>query len=371
MNAGGLELLGVDMVPLSIQMCNSLGLEHGTTVQQLIDHRVTSSDFLDGLLANEHARDEAELALRSRDHYDLHMLRQIGPPEQRYCAVNIDGHAEPALVGLVPSVPPAYLPTSLENLVFWGVVDPSFNWHSQWKETEGRQTNDWRRVAAGHAILATPIGMPTEGLRLLCGLFNLDHVDLATSAPAPPLVSHAAVINVNACTRITVIQARLIKEAASVQHPKWRCLSLYRILENAYLNNIKQLLLADFDADASRALDAARKKVSSELAQLVSLAEEADLTTEFETLSNQFDALIALGNRFIIMLDKGAEGDPLYGLPQAYKKGVLRFYKLRCSIAHAGTSSVIYEQFADADHAATALLPLIEQIALKSLKIAV
>lgn len=359
------------MMPLSTQMCDSLGLAHGATTQQLIHHRATASDFLDGLLASEHARSQAELALANRDSYDLRILQQIGAPEQRFCEVNIDGHTQPALVGLIPSIPPQYLPTSLENLVFWGIVDPSFNWHFQWREVEGRQINNWRNLAAGYAILATPKGMPHEGLRLLCGLFNLQHDDFAASAPVPPLVSHAAVINVNFCGGVSVIQARLIREAASVKHPKWRCLSLYRILENAYLNNIKQLLLAEFDADASKAIETARKKVSSELAQLVSLAEESDLTTEFESLSNQFDALIASRNQFITKLDKGAKSDDLYGSPNAYKKGVLRFYKLRCSIAHAGTSSVIYEQFADADHAVANLLPTIEQIAFKSLKITV
>jgi hypothetical protein len=161
----------------------------------------------------------------------------------------------------------------------------------------------------------------------------------------------------------------LLREAATVAYPKWRCLSLYRILENAYLTNIKQTLVAEFDVDAGRALDVAKKKVSSEVMQLVSLAEDADLGGEFLRFNLEVDALIAANNQFITKLDKGAEADPLYGSQELFKKGVLRFYKLRCAIAHAGTSSVIYEQFSDADAAATALLPSIEAIALKSLKI--
>ncbi len=105
--------------------------------------------------------------------------------------------------------------------------------------------------------------------------------------------------------------------------------------------------------------------------QLVTLAEDADLTNEFQLFNAKIDVLKNARNHFITKLDMGAASDGLYGAPELFKKGVLRFYKLRCSIAHAGTSSVIYEQFADADQAVTQLLPEIEAIALKSLKIVV
>jgi len=153
--------------------------------------------------------------------------------------------------------------------------------------------------------------------------------------------------------------------------PKWRCLSLYRILENAYLTNIKKALLLDFDLDAGKAIESAKKKVGSELNQLVYLAEQANLTAEFVAFNDELELLLGQANQFIIKLDKGAEEEDLYKSKEIFKKAVLRFYKLRCSIAHAGTSSVIYEQFPDANAATLALLPAIESIVLKSLHITV
>lgn len=358
------------MEQLSAEMCAAMGLAEGTTVHQLIQHMAGGGDSLDGLLTTDQARASAEATLVTRDSYQLHVIPQMGMRQERYCAIQLQGIAEPVHVGLLAEQPSAYLPSDLENLVLWAVVNPVLPWHSAWRDLGAGKVNDWRNAGAGQAIIAAPLSMPLDGLRVICGLFDLQHAEIGSAAAVPALVASTASISVNApVASITVVQARLLREAAAVSQPKWRCLSLYRILENAYLNNIKQLLLAEFDADASRALDSARKKVSSELQQLIALAEEADLRTEFEVLNTEFDGLKAANNHFITMLDRGAATDPVYA-QELYKKGVLRFYKLRCSIAHAGTSSVIYEQFPDSDLAATSLLPTIERIALKSLKVA-
>jgi hypothetical protein len=351
-------------------VCETLGLAHGTSIADLIIHRATSYDYLDGLISSDDARATAQVELANRDAYEVHLFRQAGTFQERFCSVEMDGLAAPIRVGLLSAEPAQYLPTDLENLVLWALLSPGNPWHAQWKNDNGRPVSDWRRVGSSHAVVATPVGTEPQALRVLSGLFDLEHPDFPQAVRAPSLARQATAVRIHRPpSAISPIQIRLLREAATVAYPKWRCLSLYRILENAYLTNIKQTLVAEFDVDAGRALDVAKKKVSSEVMQLVSLAEDADLGGEFLRFNLEVDALIAANNQFITKLDKGAEADPLYGSQELFKKGVLRFYKLRCAIAHAGTSSVIYEQFSDADAAATALLPSIEAIALKSLKI--
>ena len=143
---------------------------------------------------------------------------------------------------------------------------------------------------------------------------------------------------------------------------------MYRLLENAYLTNIKSVLLADFDKDAARAVEEARKKLQSEVNQLVDLMTEGRLEAEFLQFNSDFEDQIAAGNQYVIAIDRSAQSEPLYR-SEVPKKAVLRFYKMRCSIAHAGTSSVIFEQMPDAIAAARALLPAVEAIVLKSLAI--
>lgn len=359
------------MEPLSNETCIATGLNPGATANDLLAYIAEAPyDVLDGLAVTEQARADVEQSFLIRDEYNLVIVPQIGLVQERYCSVSLDGLPRPVLVGMISDGATPVLPTALENLVFWALVHPALPWHSQWRETASGQVSNWRKVSAGKAIVATPIAMRAEGLRVVSAIFGLAHSEISSPAPISPLVASSAAITIVAPSQnIGVVQARLINEASSIGHPKWRCLALYRILENAYLTNIKRILLADFDVDASKALEDAKKKVGREPNQLVSLAEEADLTTEFVSLDVEFERLLVAGNQFIVKLDKGAENDELYRAQERYKKAVLRFYKLRCAIAHAGTSSVIYEQFADADQATTALLPLIEAIALKSLKI--
>jgi hypothetical protein len=163
-------------------------------------------------------------------------------------------------------------------------------------------------------------------------------------------------------------------EAVSETSPKWRYFSLYRILENAYLDNIKNTLLARFDSQPRIALKDATSQLTSELMQLITLAESADLRAECVDWDVAFESLLLSHNSYAEALDREAQEDrSFYGSPpgERHKKALLRLYKLRCSIAHAGTSSVIYEKHADADAAAIALIPKMECIVHKLLKIRV
>lgn len=111
---------------------------------------------------------------------------------------------------------------------------------------------------------------------------------------------------------LSLVQARLLFEAVSTGHPKWRFLSFYQLLENAYLTNIKSVLLQEFDKDAARAVEDAKKKLQSEVNQLVDLMTESRLDAEFEAFNVEFEDLIAAGNQYVIALDRGASTEPLY-----------------------------------------------------------
>jgi hypothetical protein len=355
------------MLVLENEMCAALGLTAGSTTDQLFENLGLREDNpLDGLLESEFAREAAARSLTELPGYELRVIPQTGVIQERFCTINISGFSKPVLVGMLSDNPETQLPTALENLVFWAVIGPL---QAHWRAEPTGKISDWRAECRNKAIVAIPIGFAPPMLRTLCALFGLQHADIGSQGIVPPLVPSAATLNITAAIEFTSIQARLLSEAASVQHPKWRCLSLYRILEHAYLENIKKILMAEFDSDATKAIDDARNRLGSEVSQLISLAEEANLKPEFLAFDEEFDQQYTLGNHFVIALDRSAKSEPLYKSREKYKKAVQRFYKLRCSIAHAGTSSVIYEQFQDADQGVSNLLKTIEAIALKSLRI--
>lgn len=355
-------------------LCQLAELPNESTAQAFVEAiGTTGKDVLDGLLASEDSRNAAIASLEEFPNYRIRIEDQLGPIQNnKYCAINCAGAARPVRVGLIGNEPIGNLPTELENLVFWAIISPNTQWQTTGQNTNGESVIGWRSLATGKAIIAEPIdaSFGGAGQAMLSAMMGTSHHLSNLHAAPSPLLSTASIVNcARALADFSQVQACLLSEASTTLHPKWRFLSFYRILENAYLSNIRQALLSDFEKNAKEAVESAKKKLASEPNQLVALADSADLSTGFQAFNTAFDALFAANNKYIVAVDRSAENEPLYGSPDAYKKGIQRFYKIRCSIAHAGTSDVIYEQFTDANSAILGLLPTVEEIALKSLKI--
>ena len=371
MSAGELELHGTkERDLLTNQFCDELGIPRESTPADLISFVESSGrDPLDGLLANEDAREAALAFLGQGTGYCVRVVRQLAPTQQKYCKVQIDGETSPVLVALMEDCTDS-LPTDMENLILLAILQEKFNLVVSWGDGPGGRVFNWRGKTAGMAIVAEPSPHKTEVARTIAAVFGFEDAGLGLSIAPPSIAQSATNIHIGSPTRhFSEVQARLVFEAASVSHPKWRFLSLYRILENAYLRNIREALLDDFEKDASKAVEEAKKKLSSEVNQLINLMKSQQLDAQFLAFNVEFESQLAQHNRYVTALDKNAETDANYGNKDAAVKAVVRFYKMRCSIAHAGTSSVIYEQLPDANAATIALLPAVEAIAYGSLNI--
>lgn len=363
------------MTILSPEMCAAVGLTAGSTAHDLVARiEQNGPDVLDGLLTNEVSRAAAIASLNDLPNYSLEVIHQVGTIRQQFIKLAVDGIELPVMVGFIGLGDVVNPVTELENLLFWAAVDPRGELHRDWRDEEGTRVINWRASMRGKALLAVPSGLEIASVRrLVAALFSLQHAELPVSSVGATALCNATNVSLQGDTKgFSPTHARLIFEAISETSPKWRCLSFYRILENAYLNNIKNILNSKFDFGAKRALEEAVKSVSSEVQQLIVLTTSLGLQDEFLAFNVEVEALLTAQNKFIEALDASASDDrDLYGHRELWRKAVLRFYKLRCSIAHGGTSSVIYEQFSDANTAALALLPSIEEIAFKSLKLKV
>ena len=358
------------MTVLSDAFCDGAEIPHGTDLPEFIALlRDSPGDILDGLLTSEAGKAAAEASLARLPSYSLRVARQQGPIQEKYCQVHFDGTSAPVLVALLGDCVAESYPTDMENLLLWAFAQHDSPLSAAWNRGNAGPVLGWRQSARGHAVIAEPIPNTADAARSVAALFGLDHGDLAVAASPPPVLADAGNIHFDSpAGALGLVPSRLFFEAVASGHPKWRFLSLYRILENAYLNNIKKALLDDFDKDAGRAVDDAKRKLQAEVNQLLDLVGANALDPEFQSFNAEFDALIAGSNQFAIALDRAAQADALYRV-DVLKKAVVRFYKLRCSIAHAGTSSVIYEQLHDANAAMLRLLPSVELIVLKSLGI--
>lgn len=352
------------------QFCDEVGLPRGTAAADFIESlRGSPVDYLDGLLGSEEGKTAAIESLTQIGQYEVRVVRQVSTPQEKFCKVHFHGEATPVQVALLSSCEAASFPTDMENLILWGILQPLSPIGTAWRDGANGRFVDWRNRAKGMAVIALPLPVRDAVSQTVAALLGLEDGGLGLSTALSPVNAAATELHVGAPTRaFSPVQARLFFELVTADHPKWRFLSFYRLLENAYLANIKSVLLQEFDKDAARAVEDAKKKLASEVNQLVDLMTEKRLESEFGDFNVIFESLIAAGNQYVIALDRGAQSEPLYR-QEIPKKAVLRFYKMRCSIAHAGTSSVIFEQMPDSVSAATALLPAVEAIVLKSLAV--
>lgn len=341
--------------------------EESTPVDLIDFVECSGYDPLDGLLATEDARIAARAFLAQVESYCVRTVRQLAPTQEKSCRVQIDGEMNPVYVVLMNDCAND-LPTEMENLILLAILEETLNLEDAWSDGSGGRVLRWRGRTAGLAIVAQPMPFNAEVARTVAAVFGLEDAGLGLSVAPPSIAQAAASIHIGSPC-FSEVQGRLVFEAASATHPKWRFLSLYRILENAYLKKIKETLLDDFEKDATKAVEEAKKKLSSEVNQLINLMKSQQLDTQFIAFNDEFETHLAQQNRYVTALDKNAQDEAGYGSKDIAVKAVLRFYKMRCSIAHAGTSSVIYEQMPDASAATIALLPKIEAIIHKSLKI--
>lgn len=355
---------------LSDNFCINIGLPKNSDILELATYiEVSGVDPLEGLLIADDARAAAIQYFSNLSSYSVRVVKQLAPVQEKYCVMQIDGEALPSYVALLGSCQ-ASLPTDMECLILLAIVQDKLQTSGVWNAGPHGGSFNWRGKMSGLAIVAEPQPLNDSVGQTIAAIFGLEDAGLGISAAPLSLTNSATNFQISSSTgRFSPVQGRLVFEATAATHPKWRFLSLYRILENSYLRIVKESLVRDFDADAGKAVEEAKKKLASEMNQLISLMKDQGLGHLFLKFNIKFEEQINIGNRYIVAVDRNAKTEGLYNSQDISVKAVVRFYKTRCSIAHAGTSSVIYEQHPDANSGMIALLPAVEEIIHGSLKI--
>jgi hypothetical protein len=156
----------------------------------------------------------------------------------------------------------------------------------------------------------------------------------------------------------------LFIEALCEIKPKWRFLSLYRILEHGYLTEVFESLSSSFFLDPKKSLADGLDALASELNQLSALVKSNSLDTDFDALHDVFANLKTAQNKYAWAIDYSLEKRKV---SSKWEKGVMIFYKVRCSIVHAGMGGPVYDAYPDARACMEQLLPLCESLCLKYL----
>lgn len=163
----------------------------------------------------------------------------------------------------------------------------------------------------------------------------------------------------------------LFKSAICETTARWRFLSLYRIFERGYLASILDTLNQEFMQSPASALSTAQKYLENECLQFVAFVRKHNLSDFFEEFSDSLQKLIDTDkNRYAIMLEKTCKEDYFFKIlnrePSSKDiKGVLLCYITRCSIVHAGSVSLVFDEFDDANDALRSLVVPMENAVMK------
>lgn len=148
------------------------------------------------------------------------------------------------------------------------------------------------------------------------------------------------------------VYCSLLQGVIRNKEPALRYLYLYRLFERAYLSDALEKLQREFFSDPKLAIKKVDNIVSNEKNSFLSLIEATSALPYFEQIEQLFAANHAtLANRFLYAVKQGAEADNDISYQEAWKRGCVLAYKVRCSIVHAGKSSPIFESFPDASAA--------------------
>lgn len=159
---------------------------------------------------------------------------------------------------------------------------------------------------------------------------------------------------------------KLLAVALCSEPASYRLLSFYRLLESVYLSSLLDGINAGFFGNPSKALNEAGDALKAEWRQLVALAANRGLGSQFESLSIEYKRL-KNGSRYLSAIDHALS--PVVGREASVpgcslnaQHGCRVLYQIRCSIAHAGSGNVVFEDAPDGDTALSQLLPILEDI---------
>lgn len=239
-------------------------------------------------------------------------------------------------------------------LVRW-LLDSNYNIDSWYDHAAGKGMVWWQeRLTGDEDVIAAEI------ISAIC--------ENAVDKTISPFIS-AAVINVLHDASSKKLAIKLLTDGLTEHNPKWRYLSLYRSIENGYLEEIKSQFDKEFFQDPQWAVNRANDALKSEMKQFFGFVQQRNLEDFFVDFAKAFDSLIQDNDRFAHAIDRSLRSGKSGGEQAPWQRGVARSYKVRCAIAHAGSGDTFIELHDGWRHSLEKMLPSLERAALKSCSI--
>ena len=341
-------------VTLPTHIASLLGLQATAGKDEFSNRLFEYSTGCNGLLASDEAREFVCGLLSSPQTYVFEnypsYLRNATP---RYCEVYLDGNEWFSLSVFSEIELSLSPPGKIEEEIL-----------ARWIADDKFSLQDWNTKLKGNALLKWASTPPVAGTARFAFAYEL--ISAICEAAVDERVSPLFKASIVEITENNIQQQQssiqLLGGALTEKNPKWRFLSLYRILENGYLGELLKKINTDFFYDPDRTLTEAQKSLKSEVAQFNEYVKSKNLESQFEDFSVRFDELIGKQDHFTHAIKRNIDGTT----DSNWKAGMIRAYKIRCAIAHAGSGDTYVELHPGWKASLEYLLPPLEEAALLS-----
>ena len=186
--------------------------------------------------------------------------------------------------------------------------------------------------------------------------------------------SSATILNIETATHIVInpssidrkggLKKQLLVNAVLNFDDSSKFQSLYRILENCYLDSLLSRVVGAFTKHPEDAFNIGLSDLRDERKMLVGLIIEQDLQTEFEEIQQTFKELVANSNRYANALEREIHDRKPATRRELWDVGAHIVYQIRCSIVHSRTGCII-ENYRDSADVLGKIIPLLERTACK------
>lgn len=146
---------------------------------------------------------------------------------------------------------------------------------------------------------------------------------------------------------------------------KFGFLEMYRALEVGHLSSVRKAFNDKILTDAKSAIKTAEKSVSSDKNMLATFTKETGSESFFKKIFSEVEMLGKTGNSFANELMKKANADVSNKpslINQQCWQGTTIVYQIRCSIAHAGATGIVVEDFTDSKEVFLKVNPILESL---------
>lgn len=248
--------------------------------------------------------------------------------------------------------------------------------YATFSDDEVRMPTSLEKIISTY-LLSDPDEKLNAGKQILFSSEKFSSIPISNSIRSAILSNYNSIFHRNDCSiyervldeEICQTCNRYAQQSYENYEKKYGFLELYRAMEALFLHMILRQINNDFSKKPESSLQRALEAVKKERLQLAIASQTLNQVATLDEIAHTVDKLVPWNNSFAkaLQADFNRDSSDHAGVDKRAWKGAWYIYQIRCSIAHAGATGMVFEDYADAPDVIKELYPTMEQLVFGSL----